>query len=155
VSAQTDLLDLLAEMNEPTPRPSEGILCPGGRACPSPIRHKAGLTASAIKFEEFHRVNPGVYAAFLFVSRLTVRRTRTDRLGLSQMLELVRWTIAIRTESEDEFKVSDACKTFYARLAMLDDTLLAGRFHTKASCAANLWADHQAAYRQHLTATAA
>lgn len=149
-----DIADYVGGLTN-TLKNDEGTLCPGGPNCPSPSLHLAGLTDSAAKFEDFHLANPGVYAAFLFVSRLTVRRTSTTRLGLSQMLELVRWTIAINTVSGDDFKVSDACKTFYARLAMLDDPDLDGRFHTKVTCSANPWAEHQAAYRQHIADTAA
>lgn len=148
---QGDLLDLLQRTENPPTPPAEGSLCPGDVSCPSPIRHKVGMTDAAEKFEAFHLANPAVYAAWLYVSRFTLKRNGSNRLGLSQVMEIVRWRISLQTEADAEFKVSDAAKTFYARLSMIDDPALDGKFVTKIGCPANLWADHQRAYRESLS----
>lgn len=142
-----DFLDLLCGAESYPAPAAEGTICPGDSGCPSPLRHKAGMTEAAEKFEAFHLANPSVYAAWLYVARTTLRRTGARRLGLSQVMEIVRWRISVETEGAGEFKVSDASKTFYARLSMIDDPDLDGKFAIKTGCPANLWAGHQRAYR--------
>lgn len=116
-------------------------ICP-----PDTCRAKVHTIPIVKAFESFHLANPDVYAAFRRLAMIKAARGAT-RIGLSQILEVVRWEMDLHPESDGTARISDNQKTFYARLAMLDEATLSGLFHLRGAPAADLWIHHQINYR--------
>lgn len=67
------------------------------------------------KFNEFHRLNPGVYDLFKrFAFQLINAGCR--RLGSKQIIERIRFETAIRTRGDSEFKINNNHTCYYSRL---------------------------------------
>ncbi len=91
----------------------------------------------AKKFEEFHANNPHVYQALVALARRFRERRRGAQTGIGMLYEVLRWEYYLNTNSEDEYKLSNSYRAFYARLIMQNETDLEGIFNTKPSIADN------------------
>lgn len=92
--------------------------------------------STALKFEEFHRLNPKVWDYFCEFT-LTLIEAGWKRLGSRFILERVRWEICIATKATDGFKINDHYTPFYARKFMKDFPQHDGIFETRRSVADN------------------
>lgn len=82
------------------------------------------------RFEEFHSANPHVYAALVRLARQWRSRGR-KRLGIKQLFEVLRWEIAMTTESDDDFKLNNNLTSRYARRIMDREPDLADIFELR------------------------
>ena len=87
-----------------------------------------------LAFENFHAANPHVYDTLVFFARQWTATGRT-KLGVAMLVERARWDLSIRTESEDEYKIANAHRAFYARLIMWREPDLRGLFNISPSVA--------------------
>jgi hypothetical protein len=90
------------------------------------------MSDMAIKFEDFHRKNPHVYRVLVDKAREWVRRTGKERVGISMLYEGARWEIAMQT-SDENYKLSNDHRAFYARLIMAQEPDLRNMFVIKKS----------------------
>ena len=89
------------------------------------------------KFEEFHANNPHVYEALVALARRFRERRRDAQTGIGMLYEVLRWEYYLNTTSDDEYKLSNSYRAFYARLIMQNEPDLEGIFNTKQSIADN------------------
>ena len=68
------------------------------------------------KFKAFHVANPNVYDRLVTLTRQLHDRGRVH-YGIASLFEVVRWHMIIETTDED-FKLNNNYKPFYARLIM-------------------------------------
>jgi hypothetical protein len=83
------------------------------------------------KFQEFHADNPHVYTQLRDLA-LKMRRTGRKRYGIGSLFEVMRWHRALRT-TEDDFKLNNNHRAFYARLLMKQEPGLKGFFELRRS----------------------
>ena len=82
------------------------------------------------KFERFHQDNPEVYTEIIRVARqLKARGFR--QCGMKLIFERLRWLRAVRTRSDDGFKLNNNWTAFYARLIMAANPDLRGFFRLR------------------------
>jgi hypothetical protein len=68
------------------------------------------------RFEEFHRLNPMVYATLVRLAR-EFTRTGRSKLGVGMLWEVMRWHIYMATKDpSSDFKLNDHYRSRYARL---------------------------------------
>jgi hypothetical protein len=68
------------------------------------------------RFEQFHRLNPWVYAALERLATEYVGRGR-KRIGIRMLWEVVRWNFNMRTtDPTSEFRTNDHFHSRYVRL---------------------------------------
>jgi hypothetical protein len=91
----------------------------------------------AKKFDEFHAANPHVYEALVVLARRFRERRRDAKTGIGMLYEVLRWEYYLNTTSDDEYKLSNSYRAFYARLIMQNEHDLEGIFNTKQSIADN------------------
>jgi hypothetical protein len=96
------------------------ILTGGATVPPSPMEEK---------FQEFHADNPHVYTQLRDLA-LKMRRTGRKRYGIGSLFEVMRWHRALRT-TEDDFKLNNNHRSFYARLLMEQEPELEGFFNLR------------------------
>ena len=94
----------------------------------------------AKKFELFHACNPHVYEALVVLARKFRAKNRSAQTGISMLYEVLRWEYYLATDSEDDYKLCNSYRAFYARLIMRNELDLQGIFNIKRSVA-----DHEAA----------
>lgn len=80
------------------------------------------------KFWEFHRENPRVYRLFERFTREALRRR--DRIAVSLIVERIRWETAVAT-TDEEFRLNNSFRAYYARLWMRDHPAHEGIFRTR------------------------
>jgi hypothetical protein len=81
-------------------------------------------------FETFHRDNPSVYDMFQRFA-LQARRSGRAHFGVAAVWERLRWETQIATVN-DEFKLNNNHRAYYARMYMRDFPDAAGFFRTRA-----------------------
>jgi hypothetical protein len=95
------------------------------------------------KFEKFDSKNPHVYHELVKLAR-EMRSKRNDCvIGISLLYDVLRWNAMIKTDSDDEFKMGDNYKAFYARKIMNNESDLKGMFRTKPSVADDMMKDEE------------
>lgn len=97
----------------------------------------------AENFEKFDAQNPHIYDELVKLAR-EMRSKRNDCvIGISLLYDVLRWNSMIKTDSDDEFKMSDNYKPFYARKIMDNESDLEGMFRTKPSIADDMMKDEE------------
>jgi hypothetical protein len=92
-------------------------------------------TNLAIKFELFHASNPHVYSALVTLARRFRTKNRSAQTGIGMLYEVLRWEYYLATDSQDDYKLSNSYRAFYARLIMQNEPDLEGIFNLKQSVA--------------------
>ena len=82
------------------------------------------------RFREFHRVHPEVYRELVRLCREAKRRGRLH-IGVGCLWEVMRWSFWMRWEEDDEFKLNNNHRAYYARLIMRREPDLVGVFETR------------------------
>jgi hypothetical protein len=77
-------------------------------------------------FWQFHRANPEVYKTLADLA-FQWKEIGGKRIGINALFERLRWEIAIST-NEDDFKLNNNHRAFYARMLMENEPELAGLF---------------------------
>jgi hypothetical protein len=80
-------------------------------------------------FWDFHQTNPKVYELFDRFTRYAIQRGR-KRFSVSVIIERIRWETTIET-SNDDFKINNNHRAYYARLWMRDNPQHGGFFSTR------------------------
>ena len=91
------------------------------------------MTGLADNFERFHAENPHIYKTLVYFAREWVAETHRDKLGIAMLVERARWDLTIRTKSDDDYKIANAHRAFYARLIMWQERDLRGLFNMSPS----------------------
>jgi hypothetical protein len=90
-----------------------------------------GMLSPRDAFERFHRLNPHIYTRLVYMARTTKRAGR-KRCGIAMLFEVLRWDYLVGTvHAEDDFKLNNNHKAFYARLIMQQEKDLAEVFETR------------------------
>ena len=77
-----------------------------------------GVISPADKFDEFHRLNPQVYAALESMAREMVNRGRS-KIGIKMLFEVLRWNYYMQTnDPNSDFKINNNYAPYYARLIL-------------------------------------
>jgi len=77
--------------------------------------HHASEEKRRRAFEEFHALNPHVWAEFERRALLLIASGRA-RYSARTIIEAIRWHFDAETTSADGFKINDHHSAFYARL---------------------------------------
>lgn len=94
----------------------------------TPEHPKSKLEA---KFWEFHLANPKVYELFDRFTWESIRRGR-ETFSATIVFERIRWYTMVETVSDDDFKISNNHRPYYARLWMRNNPKYDGFFRTSA-----------------------
>jgi len=81
-------------------------------------------------FKKFHRKNPHVYEKLKQLA-LDLKRKGRDRYTINGLFEVLRWHYAMRTNSDDEFKLNNNHRAYYARELMRNVSELYDFFETR------------------------
>jgi len=85
----------------------------------------------AVRFMEFHQKNPEVYRTlFQLAYNLYVKGIR--KYGIAGLWEVMRWQMTMEL-ADEEFKLNNDYKAFYARLLMAQNSFLEGFFTVRNS----------------------
>lgn len=90
----------------------------------------AGNSYALRKFSRFHRENPHVYRHLRNYARKLLARGY-KRWSIAGLFEVIRYGMAIDTNTDDRFKLSNNYKPLYARMLMLNEPDLDGFFILK------------------------
>ena len=83
------------------------------------------------RFAEFHTANPWVYEALVALARDEVAAGQT-RVGVSYLVEVLRWHYRKRTVSTDGLKINNDYRARYARMIAAREPDLAGVFELRS-----------------------
>ena len=83
------------------------------------------------KFIEFHKSNPQVYVELRDIA-LRIKKRGYDFYGIGACYEIVRFHRVMET-TDDDFKLCNDYRAYYARLLMRNEPELKGFFRTKKS----------------------
>lgn len=83
------------------------------------------------RFEHFHRQNPHVYLAFVYVAREWLAETGAEHVGAKAVWEQVRWRFSVRTKTPEDYNLNNSFVSRYARLAAAQEPDLAGVFRMR------------------------
>jgi hypothetical protein len=86
------------------------------------------------RFEQFHEMNPHVYAHLVQLATEWIDATGKTVCGITLIYNKARWDLAVKTAG-DEFELNNDYAPFYARMIMWNEPDLAGLFHRRASVA--------------------
>lgn len=81
-------------------------------------------------FRRFHRENPHVYDGLVELARGWQERRGDAKLGIGMLFEVLRWQIALRTRNDD-FRLNNNYRSYYARMMMAREPELAGIFELR------------------------
>lgn len=85
-----------------------------------------------VAFWKFHNANPKVYRLLVkFARRWREARGEQAVMGIGQLFERVRWEIALATVEDENFKLNNNHRAFYARLIMDRNAELEGIFRLR------------------------
>lgn len=89
------------------------------------------MTSIEEAFWTFHNANPDVYRRLVKLARdLVARGHRT--IGIGMLFEVLRWHHAMTTvDTESSFKLNNNYRALYARLIMVREADLDGKFNTR------------------------
>ena len=99
-----------------------------------PIREVDGDSIPQ-RFVRFHAANPHVYDALVNLARQFRDRRGESKIGIGMLYEVLRWNYYMTTDSDDDYKLSNDFRAFYARKIMSENSDLKGIFATKQSIA--------------------
>lgn len=100
------------------------------------------------RFEEFHALNPHVYATLVRLSRRFIDATGRRKLAVQRVVEIARWDLQIATRGEEEFEINNSFTPYYARLIMLQEPDLDAVFDIRRAPEPDAWiADRRRALR--------
>ena len=85
------------------------------------------------KFIQFHNDNPHVYKTLVMMARAFRRRRPDQQIGIATLWESLRWDYLISIKTDDDFKLNNNYKAFYARLIMESNRDLDGIFEIRDS----------------------
>lgn len=86
------------------------------------------------KFTSFHENNPHVYDILVSLARKWVRKTHRDKVGIGMLYEIARWQVAMTTIDQD-YKLCNDYRAYYARLIMAQEPDLSTIFNLRKSAA--------------------
>jgi len=84
-------------------------------------------------FRQFHQANPHVYTKLRELA-LQLKRKGRERYSIVWLFEVVRWHTAINTTDQD-YKLNNNLRPWYARLLMHREPELVDFFRTRSSVA--------------------
>lgn len=87
-------------------------------------------TLSERKFRQFHAKNPKVYTNLVRLAR-EARANGKRKVGIELLWNVMRWEMWLQTSDED-FKLNNNYKAFYARLIMGNEADLIGIFNLRS-----------------------
>lgn len=90
----------------------------------------AGNSPALRRFSTFHRNNPHVYRHLRDYARSLMRRGY-KRWSIAGLFEVLRYGLAIETNTDDKFRLCNNYKPLYARMLMLNEEDLDGFFILK------------------------
>lgn len=100
-------------------------------AFPPPDDPYEGISAYwCEKAADFHELNPHVYRLLVHYARVARDRGR-NRVGIELLWNRMRWDLMLETESNDEYKLNQNLKAWYARRIMLHEPDLKGIFELR------------------------
>lgn len=67
------------------------------------------------RFKEFHQENPHIYSGLLRLA-LQFKEEGRGKIGISLLIEVLRWNTRIKTKTTESFKICNDFKPLYARL---------------------------------------
>ena len=82
------------------------------------------------RFHEFNAANPHVYRRVVQLARKAKMRG-LDHYSIDGIFHVMRWEIAIRTRSSDQFRLNNIYTSHYARMVMDRESDLKGFFETR------------------------
>ena len=89
-----------------------------GKIPPKPVRViKKPREPIWKRFYAFHQANPHVYRRIVQLARKAKLRG-LEHYSMQGIFGILRWEIAIRTKSNDQFRLSDHFSSHYARMVM-------------------------------------
>lgn len=77
-------------------------------------------------FGEFNRKNPHVYRELERLALVLWNTRQPPRIGVKMLWETMRYNIALKTDSTDEFKLNNNFHALYARLLVFRNPVLKG-----------------------------
>lgn len=81
------------------------------------------------EFLAFHKERPCVYTRLVSLARDLKRRGHT-KVGIAMLYEVVRWQ-QYTVNTQDDYKLNNNYRAYYARLIMKQEADLAGFFETR------------------------
>lgn len=90
------------------------------------------------EFWKFHHENPNVLRDLIGLAQ-QVRAAGQHQWGMKSLFEVLRWQIALKTQSGDGFKLNNNYTAFYARLIEKVDPRFVGFFIERRSEADNMF----------------
>lgn len=88
-------------------------------------KSRAALRA---EFLQFHRANPHIWRLLKKFALQAKRSKCKERIGISLLIERLRWEVLVQTQSKDGFKFNNNHSAFYARRLMRKCPELKGFF---------------------------
>jgi hypothetical protein len=82
------------------------------------------------EFQQFDEANPMIWDYFVRFADEAIRHGRT-RLSVSLIIERIRWEVDIVTNSEDDFKLNNNHRPYYARKWLSLHPEMPGFFETR------------------------
>lgn len=82
-------------------------------------RPKYNLETIEGKFAHFHRLNPHVYSRLRQLA-LDLKGRGRNKYGIAGLFEVLRWEHAMTT-TDDDFKLNNNYRAYYARLLMANE----------------------------------
>ena len=87
-------------------------------------------------FFEFHDKNPQVLKSLTMMAKKYRAKRPSQKVGIATLFEALRWDYYIAVDSDDDFKLNNNFRAYYARLIMRANPDLEGIFDLRASKAA-------------------
>lgn len=81
-------------------------------------------------FAQFNADNPRVYERLVSLAKQYKDRGR--KVGIAHLFEVVRWLTFVETVRNDDFKLNNNLRAYYARYIMRTEPALAGYFDLRA-----------------------
>ena len=83
------------------------------------------------KFKEFHKANPHIFKLLVKYAR-EIKEAGVKKIGISLLIERVRWHGHVKSKSKDGYKISNNHRAFYSRKLMRKYPEFEGLFTTKS-----------------------
>jgi hypothetical protein len=94
------------------------------------VHRKHDLDSIQVRFERFHATNPHVYEWLVREARAQMA-TGIGQLAIADLFEDLRRWSRVRTNTTENYKVSNDFRAHYARLIMAQEPDLKGFFTTR------------------------
>jgi len=93
------------------------------------VNYDAGLTLED-RFWQFHYSNPWVFEELVRLARFAKAQGQR-KIGIAMLVERLRWSFEIETNTNDQWKLNNSYRSFYARHIMATCPDLDGFFETR------------------------